>query len=107
MSLLSAITRDKIVSNQLIEGNVSGVLFENFLFETVKGLRSNPENDEKDIVIFLDNAKIHKHPIVLESMKKMRVHVVFNSQYSPWLNPVEQLFLAIKRKLRTHHVKRR
>ena len=89
MSFISAITRDKIIANQWIEGGVSGVLFENFLFKAIMELRSKPENEGKDIVVYMDNARIHKHPLVIKSLNDLRVKVIFNSEYSPWLNPVE------------------
>jgi transposase len=91
----------------LIEGNVSGVLFENFLFHTINHLRSLPKNRGKEIVVFMDNARIHKHPLVIESLKLSKVHVLFNSQYSPWLNPIEQFFSLIKKRLRSSNVRRR
>ena len=65
ISILSAITRDKIVANQLIEGGVTGVLYENFLFKALLELRNDPKNAGKDIVVFMDNARIHKHPVVM------------------------------------------
>jgi len=46
--------------------------------------------------MFLDNARVHKHPLVIETLEKMDVVVLFNSAYSPWLNPVEQLFAKLK-----------
>lgn len=55
---------------------------------------------EKDIVILMDNAVIHKHSAVLETARKFRVNVLFNAEYSPWLNPVEQLFGYVKKELR-------
>ena len=107
ISILSAITKDKIVANQLFEGGVTGVLYENFLFKTILDLRNDPENDGKDIVIFMDNARIHKHPLVMQTLKEKKVQVIFNSEYSPWLNPVEQLFNFIKRKLKKENILRR
>ena len=65
ISILSAITRDKIVANQLTEGGVTGVLYENFLFKAILELRNDPKNAGKDIVVFMDNARIHKHPVVM------------------------------------------
>jgi transposase len=48
----------------------------------------------------LDNAVIHHHSAVLETARLFKVNVLFNAQYSPWLNPVEQLFGMMKRHLR-------
>jgi transposase len=44
----------------------------------------------------MDNAVIHKHSKVLETARKFKVNVLFNAEYSPWLNPVEQLFGHLK-----------
>ena len=53
----------------------------------------------KDIVLFMDNAVIHKHSSVLETCRRFKVNVLFNAEYSPWLNPVETLFAKIKTQL--------
>ena len=55
----------------------------------------------------MDNAVIHKQSLVLETARRMKVNVLFNAEYSPWLNPVEQLFNDIKRKLRRMKVDRK
>ena len=107
MSILSAITRDKVIANQLIEGGVSGVIFENFLYKALTDMRSSPEYENKEIVLLMDNARIHKHPLVLKTLRDLGIKVIFNSEYSPWLNPIEQLFSFIKRKLKKEHILRR
>ncbi len=48
----------------------------------------------------MDNASIHKHESVYATARKFKANVLLNAQYSPWLNPIEQLFNYIKRKLR-------
>ena len=55
-------------------------------------------------MVMMDNAVIHKHSQVLETARKLKVNVLFNAEYSPWLNPVEQLFRYIKLKLQEEHV---
>jgi transposase len=49
----------------------------------------------------MDNASLHKHPSVYETVREFRANILLNAQYSPWLNPVEQLFNYIKRQLRS------
>jgi len=39
--------------------------------------------------MFMDNARIHCHPIVIESVLSRKGILLFNAQYSPSLNPVE------------------
>jgi transposase len=86
---------------------VSGVLYENFVYEVLKNLRESEDNCGKDILIFMDNARIHKHPLVLETAAQFKAHVLFNSEYSPWLNPIEQWFAIVKRRLRNTNVCRK
>lgn len=58
----------------------------------------------RDIVLFMDNAVIHRHSKVLETCRAFKVNVIFNSQYSPWLNPIEHLFGYLKAKLHQEKV---
>ena len=98
-SLIAALSQTKVVSLQVIEGGVDSVLFENFLYETVVAIRKDQALSQKKIILFMDNAVIHKHQHVQESIRKLKVNVLFNAQYSPWLNPIEQLFRTLKQKM--------
>lgn len=89
MSLLSALSQDKVVATQLLEGGVDSTIFENFVYRTLNSIRSTPETQSKQVLVFMDNAVIHRHAQVLETCKLLKCHVLFNAQYSPWLNPVE------------------
>ena len=90
-----------------MEGGVDASIFENFIFTLIRQIKTQSEEKDKDVIIFMDNARIHKHQLVLQTIKDWKVHVLFNAQYSPWINPVEQLFGAIKRHLRTKQTMRR
>ncbi len=105
VSMIAAISQDKIISHQILEGGVDSVAFENFIYCSLNSLRREPTYKDKDIVLFMDNAVIHKHSQVLETARRMKVNVVFNAEYSPQLNPIEQLFSYVKRKLKNHDIK--
>jgi transposase len=62
-------------------------------------LRTDRETKDKTIVVFMDNVRFHHHSKVLELCRAMKANVLFNAQYSPWLNPIEVLFAYVKRKL--------
>lgn len=100
ISFVAAMTQDRIISSQIIEGNVDSILFENFLYHTLRSIRTDKNLHSKRVVLFMDNAAIHKYSEVLETAKKFRVDVLFNAQYSPWLNPIEQLFGQMKKRIR-------
>lgn len=50
--------------------------------------------------MLLDNAVIHKHASVLNTALKFKANVLFNAEYTPWLNPIERLFGLLKRELK-------
>ena len=64
-------------------------MFDNFLHRTLHKLRTDRDSKNKQIVILMDNASIHKHPSVYETVREFRANILLNAQYSPWLNPVE------------------
>lgn len=70
----------------------------------LQSIVSDPEYLERDIVLFMDNAVIHRHSKVLETCRAFKVNVLFNSQYSPWLNPIEHLFGYLKARLNQEKV---
>lgn len=75
-------------------------MFENFLYHTLLSIRNDQELSRKTVVVFMDNAKIHKHFAIGDTVRKMKGVLMFNCEYSPWLNPVEQWFRFLKRKTR-------
>ena len=99
--MLSAFTFNSIVSTQIIEGGIDAVLMDNFLHQTLTAVRSNPLYANRHILLFMDNAAVHHHSTIKETIRKFRVNLLFNCAYSPHLNPIENLFMYIKRHLRT------
>ena len=100
LSMIAAMTLDCVISAKITEGGTDHVVFDNFLHRTLHKLRADKETKARQIVLLMDNATIHKHPSVYETARRFKANVLLNAQYSPWLNPIEQLFNFIKRKLR-------
>jgi transposase len=105
MSLISAISDDRVIANQVIEGAVDGALFENFIYHTLVSIRNDKDLCEKKVLLLLDNARIHKTAYLYDTIKKMKAIAIFNSSYSPWLNPVEQLFKYIKSNMKEEEIR--
>jgi transposase len=101
MSFIAAITQDKLACSQIIEGAYDATLFEDVLFQMLSKFRSDEHTKDKAIVLFMDNATFHHHSRVLELCQTMKVNVLFNAEYSPWLNPIELLFGYVKRSLQS------
>lgn len=84
-------------ATQIIEGSVDSTLFENFVYQALKSIREDENLCMKKVILFMDNSVIHKHSYISETARKFKVNLLFNAEYSPWLNPVEQLFSFIKK----------
>ena len=104
MSFIAAITQDKLLCSEVVEGAYDATLFEEYLFKMLKHVRSDTETSQRNVVLFMDNAIFHHHSAVLEICRKYKVNVLFNAQYSPWLNPIELLFGYVKRKLTRRNI---
>ena len=100
LSLISAISHDKIIANQLIEGGVDSSVFENFIFKMLESVRKQGEFNRRPVVLLMDNATIHKHPMVVDTVLRMKAILLYNPQYSPHLNPVERYFKRLKKEVR-------
>jgi transposase len=92
-------------ATQIIEGSVDSTLFENFVYQVLRSIRTDENNCRKKVILFMDNAVIHKHSQVQETTRRFKVNLLFNAEYSPWLNPVEQLFSFIKKNLDVEKIK--
>ena len=80
----------------MIEGGVDATVFSNFMYTLLKNIREDPERCRRQVVVFMDNARIHGTPMVLQVTADMKAMVLMNAQYSPSLNPVEQFFGSLK-----------
>jgi transposase len=85
---------------QLVEGGVDASVFENFIYELLLKVRGDRKNDDRPVILFMDNATIHRQPIVVKTILGMKVFLLFTPQYSPQLNPVEKFFYYLKSQIR-------
>ena len=59
-SVTSAISFDKVEATQIVEGGSDSQTFENFLYRLMNSIRLDPKTKDKEVVIFMDNARTHK-----------------------------------------------
>lgn len=107
MSFIAAITRDKLLCTEIIEGAYDATLFEEVMHKMLSHIRSDPLTRDKTVIVFMDNAIFHHHSAVLQLCQQYKVNVLFNAAYSPWLNPIEMLFAKVKKTLVTKSVDRK
>ena len=99
-TLIACISMHEVVSAQMLKGGTDAVVFENFMYETVCKVRSAPATRNKTIVMLMDNAPIHNTESVRFAAQRLGVVLLMNAEYSPWLNPIEQLFNHLKKRVR-------
>ena len=79
---------------------MDATIFENFLYRLLVHVRESPEFAGRQVVLLMDNASIHHHRRVVDTVLGMKAILLYNPQYSPFLNPVEKLFKYLKGRLR-------
>ncbi len=60
---------------------------------------------ETKIVIILDNYPVHKAQLAQKACKTLNIQLIPLPPYSPKLNPIEQVWRTIKRKLSKIYIK--
>jgi transposase len=86
-SLISAISSNGIVANQIIKGTVNQEIYRDFL-------KTNAVFQNK--IVIQDNARIHHAKIVKECALNDNIILKYNPPYSPEFNPIELAFNKMK-----------
>lgn len=60
MSLLAAISQQEVMAIQLVDGGVDASVFDNFIYELLTKVRADRRNDRRPVILFMDNATIHR-----------------------------------------------
>ena len=87
VTMICAITNNKILHYKIINGSAKKETFLDFL-ENIPNIRGK--------YLFLDNACIHHSKIVTEYVKTKKIKLLFNVPYSPEYNPIEIMFSKLK-----------
>ena len=93
ISAIGVMTTRGIEDTYLIEGNVNGDIFLQFVQRCL--LNKIQPFDARSVVV-LDNASIHRVDAVVELITAAGALVQFLPPYSPDLNPIEEVFSKIK-----------
>ena len=83
ISIISAISLEKVVASVNIYGAVDAVTFEGFILKEVL-----PKIKEGDCLI-MDNAKIHLGEMVREIIEQEKARLIYLPPYSPEFSPIE------------------
>lgn len=94
ISIIGALSSEKILAKTTIYGSVDGVTFEAFI---VKELVPNLWTGA---CVVMDNAKIHLGEIVREVIEQAGASLVYLPPYSPEFSPIENFWSKVKAILR-------
>ena len=92
----AAATTNDILDYMVIEGSGTGHIF--FQWFTT----SLYFHLEHDSVLVMDNAVIHRYGPFLSVLEFLEVGIIFLPPYSPYINPVEHIWVALKAACQRH-----
>ena len=93
-TFIAALHHDRIDAPWVFDGPVNGEVFLTWVTQELV-----PTLQEGDVVA-MDNLACHKSPAVIRAIRAAGARVLFLPPCSPDLNPIEQAFSKIKRRLR-------
>ena len=92
----SAISIRGVQDVVLVEGNVNGQVFTNFVKDSLVPILQPFNCINNNSIVVMDNASIHHVDAVAEHILQTGALLHFLPPYSPDLNPVEQVFSKVK-----------
>ena len=97
--LMMCTSRHRIL-NFWITRKINTDTFVSFLYETVNYVRNQMDPNKKQIVIVMDNARMHLTSTAKLFCQKMKVYFLLNPPHSSKMNQIEYVFELVKRSLR-------
>jgi len=94
LTFLAGLRHDRIVAPCVIDGPIDRATFLAWLKQFLI-----PTLHPADVVV-LDNLSSHKGAAIRHTIRRAGAHLLFLPQYSPDLNPIEQVFAKLKGLLR-------
>lgn len=89
-TILSAITRNRVIASTLIDGSVDKPTFKNFMEEQLLPVL------KRGSVVIMDNLSVHKESFDIRKFRKKGIRIKYLPPYSPDLNPIENMWSKIK-----------
>lgn len=102
ISIIGALSVEKVLAKANIYGAVDGVTFEAFIVQKLV------PNLWKDAYVVMDNAKIHLGEMVREVIEEAGASLIYLPPYSPEFSPIENFWSKVKailRKLKARNYK--
>ena len=103
-SAIAAMTMDGVIAATVVEGNVDGNTFLQFLRHDLIPHLLPFDGVNPNSVVVLDNASIHHICAVTQLLTSLGVIVRFLPPYSPDMNPIEEVFSQVKSYLQANEL---
>ena len=102
ISIITALTTEGVIANEIIKGTVDGAKFTNFVQGKLIPEMMPFDGDNPRSIAILDNCSVHHVSEVESSFKQAGILVYYLLPYSPDMNPAEELFSYFKYYLKCH-----
>ncbi|MBK8156371.1 MAG: transposase [Streptococcus sp.] len=100
---ISALCDDGVLYSQVRQGTNTDEEFLHFLMELEKKLHKRYIDTYKifksKLIVVFDNASIHVTQPIYDFFRKKAIVAITLPQYTPWMNPIEKVFRAVKLKM--------
>ncbi len=93
---------NQVVGTQIIQGAVDQQVFAAFIEQLLTKMRADQHLNGRQLVVFMDNAMIHRGPLVRRAVARHDALALFNCPYSPDFNPIENYFASLKGLVKRH-----
>ena len=97
-----AISVGGVLACKIVEGSVTGEVFEDFLYTCLLPKLSPCNGENAKSVVITDNASIHHVDSVVETFQQLGVLIHFLPPYIPDFNPIEESFSKLKSVMRAN-----
>lgn len=93
------------INQQLTSIIVEGMVDKEITKIALKNIRET-YNDDKEIVIIMDNAAYNRSYLVQEYAKELNIKIIYLPPYSPNLNLIERIWKFLKSKLKNKYIEK-
>jgi transposase len=93
------------VDYQFTSITIEGMVDKEVTIEVLKNIRE-AYNDDKEIIIIMDNAKYNRAYIVQDIARSLNITIKFLPPYCPNLNLIERVWKFLKKKLKNKYIEK-
>ena len=106
-SMIMAISNEKILEYRITNQKNNAFSYWTFINDMLTKLSQIPEYKLRirmgKVLIFADNASIHRKPKVRDEVIKFNIELLYNVPYESAFNPIESVFKLIKKKIKNDY----